>query len=126
MTIEGFFRTWEDDTEHFLGEKLNEKKMERLNAMRDLCAALADKESGIRHRFRPFTNKDRHGSVALELKSPVWTFDLSVTKLLSRLFDMTDSFAAAIVEETGAIRLTFDVQNMWTKYGYDNDMEHGK
>lgn len=120
------FRALEDDNEHFLGIELNAEKMAKLNEMRGLCAELAEKESGIRHRFRPFTDKDRHGSVALELKSPVWTFDPSVTKLLSRLFEMTDSFAAAIVEETGVIRLTFDVQNMWTKYGYDNDMEHGK
>lgn len=120
------FRALEDDNEHFLGIELNAEKMAKLNEMRGLCAELADKESGIRHRFRPFTDKDRHGSVALELKSPVWTFNLAVTGLLSQLFEMADGFAAAIVEGTDTIRLTFDVRNMWTKHGYDNDMEHGK
>ena len=120
------FASIEDDNEHFLGIDLNEEKMQRLNAMRDLCVAIADKERGIKNRFRPFTNKERHGSVSLELKSPVWSFDPTVAKLLSKLFAMSDGFAATIVEGTDTIRLTFDVRDMWTQHGYDNDMEHGK
>ena len=57
------FRALEDDNEHFLGIELNAEKMTKLCEMRGLCAELAEKESGIRHRFRPFTDKEDRKSV---------------------------------------------------------------
>lgn len=124
MTTEGFFRTWEDNTEHFLGIEINEKKMERLNKMRSLCREVASRDSGITAPFNPFSTKEKNASVFLEFTSPLWTFDTTITNKLSELFSMADGFA--IAEGDGSIRITFDILDMWDKFGYDNDMEHGK
>lgn len=126
MTIEGFFRTWEDDTEHFLGIEINEKKMDRLNRMRDLCRRIEEAEPQIRNRFDPFDNRRRSASVILEARNPFWTFNSAVVKLLSELVSMADDIAVCIVEGTDTLRLTCNISDMWDKSGYDNDMEHGK
>ena len=124
MTIDGFFRTWEDDTEHFLGIEINETKMERLNKMRDLCREIASRDRSITAPFHPFSTKEKNASVFLEITSPLWTFDTTITKKLAELFSLADGFA--IAEGDGSIRITFDILDMWDKFGYDNDMEHGK
>ena len=126
MTIEGFFRTWQDDTEHFLGIELNEKKMERLNKMRDLCRRIAEAEPQIRNPFDPFDNRRRSGSVRLEARSPFWTFSGEAVKLLSELLSMADDVAVCVVAGTDTLRLTCSISDMWDESGYDNDMEHGK
>ena len=120
-----FFRYLEDNIEHFLGIEVNEKKLARLNEMQQLCRELADADRSIKNRFKPFSTKDKNASVALDIQSPLWTFDTSIAKKIARLFEMSDGFAIASGDD-GSVRITFDVLDMWDKFGYDNDMEQGK
>ena len=115
-----------DDAEHFLGLELNEKKMETLNRMRDLCRAIAEIEPQVKSPFVPFYNKCRNASVMLEARNPFWTFDSRVLKLLAELLSMADNMSVCIVEGTDTIRIMCSIKDMWDKFGYDNDMEHGK
>lgn len=120
------FRALEDDIEHFLGIELNEEKMERLNAMRDACRRIAELEPQISNPFYPFDNKQRNASVKLETKNPLWTFNPDAIRLLSELFSLADNVSICVVDGTDTIRIMFSITDMWSKFGYDNDLEHGK
>ena len=125
MTNKINFRKLEDDTEHFLGIEINESKLNTLNTMQSLCREIAGLDGGIQNRFRPFSTNDKNASVSLDIESPLWTHDAAIINALSDLMGMADGFALATLEN-GNIRMTFNILEMWDKFGYDNDMEHGK
>ena len=125
MTNNINFRMLEDDTEHFLGIEINENKLNKLNTMQRLCREIANRDSGIANRFRPFSTNDKNASVSLDIKNPLWTHDAVIIQTLSELMGMADGFALATCED-GTMRMTFNILDMWDRFGYDNDMEHGK
>ena len=126
MILQSKMRKIMDDTEHFLGIEIDEKKQERLNTMREICREIAEIEPQVKNPYEPFDNRSRHAMVTLEMESPFWTLNKRVPTLLADLMKLTDDLSICVVDGTDTIRVMCSVQDMWAKFGYDNDMEHGK
>ncbi len=100
-----------DENDSFRGHDLNAKKMERLNAMREVCRKLSEADSRFSFECVPFSNRERNGSVMLTLPSVALCDDRRVLNALSNLFRLSDIF----IESTlgGDLRFTFSVHDMW-------------
>ena len=119
------FRALEDDNEHFLGIDLDEEKMNRLNAMRDACRKIVDLNPRIKSPFYPFDTTCRNAFVSLVFPEIEFMNDKTVTSLIGALFSAADDVVLRSRED-GTILMSFGLHDMWDKFGYDNDMEHGK
>ena len=108
-----------DINDYFVGDEIDQEKLERLNRMRDICREICEKESGVAAPLFPFSNRERNGTVKLEMKNPFWTFSAAVMKRVAALFSMSDDAAIAIPEGTDIIRITFGVHDMWKEFHYD-------
>jgi hypothetical protein len=122
--LRSIIRKADDDNEHFLGEVLDEEKKARLDRIRALCREISDEEPEIRANFLPFSNRSRNGTASLIFPSMLFCANANVNAKLSEIFSMTDAFVTTTLQ--GTLKLSFIVHDMWSKFGYDNDMEHGK
>ena len=121
--LSSIIRKANDDNEHFLGEVLDEKKMERLKKIRTMCREIAEAEPEISAKFMPFSNESRNGTASLIFPQLLFCANDKVNGKLSDVFHLSDAFVITAMGER--IKLSFIVHDMWTKFGYDNDMEHG-
>ena len=112
-----------DNAEHFLGEVLDEEKMVRLIKLRAICRKIEEAEPCIKYKAYPFSNRNRNGMVILDFPQVLFCTDRRVISSLSAALAISDNVSASTL--CGNLRLSFGIHDMWSKYGYDNDMEHG-
>ena len=122
-TLDSKIRMWIDDNEHFLGEEIDTEKMKRFDRIRALCLDVSEADPDIWDSYPPFTERSRNGMACLEMPSVKFQSNPTVLKALSQLFAEADACITSAIG--GELRITFVVHDMWKKFGYDNDLEHG-
>ena len=125
MSFDSWLNKTIDDNEHFLGEELDQEKMDRLNRLRDLSARFAKGERGVSYSAFPFSNRSRNAMITIDVPSVFFTASSRSMQTISEITALSDFVSFAVVAD-GKIRIGFGVHDMWTKFGYTNDMEHGK
>ena len=118
-------RMWEDDAEHFLGEELDPRRMETLDRVHALCRRLVEMEPSISLPFMPFTNRSKNALVQLLFPAPFFMFGGETMHLLGQIIALADDVTLAATGD-GRIAVTCGIENMWSRWGYDNDLEHGQ
>lgn len=126
MSLDSYIRKLDDDIDHFIGEELDEEKMEQLKKLRSVCRRIAELSPDIKATFLPFSNRSINGTAFLELPRVTAETNTTVSRFLGRAFTLSDAFGISAREDGTGITIGFVVHNMWSKFGYDNDMEHGK
>lgn len=124
MDFENKIGMWVDNIDHFVGDEINEEKARTLDLMREKCRKITEYEFDIEFPFDGFNNRQRTVTMALESQGALCLFDRRSLMLMSELFAMADF--ASFAESDGCVRATFTLFDMWEKFHYDNDMEHGK
>ena len=116
MTIDEF-DTMIDNNESFLGEELDEEKMEQLNRLKNICVEIGKREKGIKYSAYPFSNRSQNAFVMLDFPRLLFCTDKKVMRLLSQALTISDDFSSTAL--AGELRVCFGIHNMWTKWRYD-------
>ena len=104
-----------DENEHFLGKELDEKKMERLNKLRELSVRFAKGERGVTYEAFPFSNRSRNAMVLLDIPATVFIVSPQSVHTLAEIFSLSDDVSFAVSEDKKKIRISFGIHDMWTK-----------
>ena len=103
-----------DENENFIGVELDEKKMERVQAIRDCCKKIVDRDSGVQIVPLQFDNESRNALTQLSFPTPFFTGDKRVMDALETMIDIADSFS--IASDAKDIYMTFIVLEIWAKW----------
>ena len=106
-----------DANEHFIGDELNQDKMQTLNTLRDICYKLSTTDRDIKYTARPFDNTRMVASVIVDLPD-VYAFEEEAKELISKAFAVADS--VTISTSPGNLRFAFSVKKMWNTYHYED------
>lgn len=101
-----------EENETFTGTDLDEAKLARLNAMRELGERIAEAERRIDFRSLPVVDVNRHASVRLELPALMFTANKAAIHAMGELFRLADAVTVIAADGEG-VRITCDVQNIW-------------
>lgn len=109
-----------EQNDTFRGIELNEANVARLNKLNELAKRLSDLEPDISYKWKPLTNKERHGTVMLETDLMGFlTIDRRVLDVLSDMYHIADMVNMNVaVEGKDKILTTFSVMEMWDKFEY--------
>ena len=122
MDIDEKIREWDDNNEHFLGEDLDQGKLNRLNRIKSLCLEISGMDNRIQYTAYPFDNRSRNGFAILDLPKLLFCTDEKLIRRLADLFYASDFVSLSTL--SGALRISCGIHDMWSKWGYDNDAEH--
>ena len=102
-----------DENEDFIGVELDEKKMERVRAIRDFAKKIVELDWGA--RIVPLEEGEGRNSLTqIALPTPFFTGDKRVMDALETMIDIADSFS--IASDAKDIYMTFIVLEIWAKW----------
>ena len=104
-----------DDRDDFRGIELDPAKAARLDAMKKTCEHIRELNSAVEYPPPLFLNTERHAGVRLIYPSANFLDCRRERELLAELFTGADAAFMAVGED-GRISLSFDVQNIWTRW----------
>ncbi len=104
----------------FIGYKPDEEKLARLNRLRAICRRIAELDESIENPFLVFSNKNRNGGAQLLLPELSFLTDRRVISLLAALLAEADDVTISSLSGDG-VCLTVGVENMWAKFGYEDE-----
>ena len=115
-----YARDQEIENEAFVGDVLNEKKMERLNTLKYFCKELVKAEPHIKYDETLLDNWSRNGTVSLIFPTVIYIDDARVQTIMAGLFKMADDY---VISSLGGdcITMTFGIHDMWSEFHYDYD-----
>lgn len=111
--------------EHFRGTELDEKKYERYCSVKKLGEALAQRNPKWTMQVMPVVDVSRHASMQITIPLPQFMTDRTTRDMLSELLALADTFVAA-TSDPKHLRLTFSVENMWSKWYTEGESVNGK
>ncbi len=111
-----------DETDHFLGKKLNAEKKQQLDRLFSLCDALEKADNEIVCEKMPFTERSRNGLAVLHLPGIKFYDDKTIPQYLAKIFGLSDIFTTCV--KNGNLILSFIILNMWDEWGRTDDEEH--
>ena len=103
-----------DENEDFIGIELDDKKMEKVEAIRTYCKKIVDRDSGVNIVPLQFDNESRNALTQLSFPALYFTGDKRLLDSMETMLNLADSFAMAA--EKGRIYLTFAVHEIWAKW----------
>lgn len=103
-----------DENDDFIGVELDDKKMEKVEAIRTYCKKIVDRDSGVHIVPLQFDNESRNALTQLSLPGTYFTADKQILVSIKEIIDLSDSFAMAA--DNGRIYLTFAVHDIWAKW----------
>lgn len=111
-----------DETDHFLGKKLNAEKKKQLDQLFALCKSIAKADRKIAFEAMPFTERSRNGMAVLDMPRLGFYTEPPVRELLAKALELADAFGTS----TGGNKITisFFVHDMWDEWGRTDDEEH--
>lgn len=107
-----------DDDELFVGETLNDRKMDQLVALRELCLDISNAEPSIKYDAYPFSNHSQNGIVILDFPEILFCASRRVMVRLSKAISLADDITMSTLG--GGIRFSFGVQNMWADFHFED------
>lgn len=105
----------DDDADNFRGIELDTAKAARLDTMKKACEHIRELNSSVEYPPPLFLNTERHAGVRLIYPAMNFLQNTREMKLLAELFTSADAVFMSVGED-GRIYLSFDVQNIWTKW----------
>ena len=108
-----------DENDDFIGVEIDDKKMEKVEAIRDCCKKIVDRDSGVNIVPLQFDNESRNALTQISFPAPYFTGDKRLLDSVKTMLDIADSFAMAV--EKGRIYLTFAVHDIWAKWKKKGD-----
>ena len=115
-----------EENEKFIGYKLDENKMARLNRLKDICAELAKRDHDIKVDTTMLTNENRHGGVRLRLPEVYISTHRGTMQLIACLFNEADSVCMSAIGNSGDVVVSFDIMDMWAEWGSTDDKKKKK
>ncbi len=106
-----------DANERFIGEELDEEKMDKLNKLKVICVEIGTREPEIRYRACAFSNLERNASVMLDFPRVYFGTEKGVMLLIAEAMGVADYFSTSTLGD--GLRLTFGIHDMWSKFRYD-------
>ena len=107
-----------DANEYFVGDVLNEDKLNELNKLRDICHKLSRLDSRIKYKAHPFSNKSKNAMVMLDFPEVYSSWNRSVKNLFSAAINMADGIITSTT--VNGLRVSLSLSDMWTEYHYDD------
>ena len=120
MSIESTLDMLAADAEAFRGDTLDEKKMIRLQEMKELAEEVRQANPRVEFPFMPWDNHSRHAGVQLRFPSVSFLENSKEIETLALLFSEADHVFMSAPEDGGII-LTFDVADIWKEFHYEYD-----
>ena len=113
-----------DVNELFVGDELDQAKLDKLNRLRDLCREIAETEEGIRARVFPFSNANRNGMAGLDFRKFAFCSNRKVMRTLAQVLASADDFSLSAADD--GVRMCFGIHDMWEHFHYDGCPDLGK
>lgn len=117
--IRDFARLCAEENERYVGDVLDESKMNRLNKMRALCRNAAESDPQIGVKTLPFSNRSRNGTAMLLLPSAFFCADRCALRSVSEAVALADALTVVSVGEQ--LRVSLIVLDMWSEYHLEQE-----